>query len=64
MKTIGHLDAIRSELQDLLDAINDAEEAGVFERGSVEQMLSDLIRSSSLNHYLLITSIIQKSGAR
>lgn len=56
----AHMHAIRGELEDLLDAINDAEEANVFEKGSVEQLLSDLIKGSALRHYEFATHIIRK----
>lgn len=64
MNSYAHMHAIRGELEDLLDAINDAEEANVFERGSVEQMLSDLIKGSALRHYEFATHIIKKAGEK
>lgn len=61
MNKFGHMHAIRGELADLLDAIHDAEEANVFERGSTEQLLSDLIKGSALQHYEFATAIIRKA---
>jgi len=60
----GHMHAIREELGDLLDAIDDAENAGVFESGSAEQLFSDLIRSSAIKHYEFATAFIRKAGEK
>lgn len=57
----AYMHAIRGELGELLEAISDAEEANAFERGSVEQLLTDLIKSSATRHYEYATAVIRKA---
>lgn len=64
MTKLAYLHAIRDEIAGVIAAIEDAESVAAFKQGSVEELLTDLIKSSANQQYQFLTAIIAKGDKK